>query len=191
MMNLLNRQRCVVAVLAVLSITVSAPNAVAGERPNAKDRSVSAKLVPGRPDPAAPTLELVPDDGKDRPGSSSGQGFTVQAASFLPFNFSYDFSTSLASRSFWPSFAGMSCVALRATGSTDPDYWQKELKVEMWDAFGTDTRIGPPVRYSANGYYYGYCWFGLSPYHEHYFKLTKDWGVGTARLWGNGWASAI
>ncbi|SDH65732.1 hypothetical protein SAMN05192558_113124 [Actinokineospora alba] len=177
-------KRLLLVGLSILSITVSAPSAVADDGGNRRDRPDAAKPVPGRPDPNAPWLEMVPDDGKDRPGATTQ--YTV-AAYYLPFNFSYDFSTSLASRSFWPSYNGTACVNLRATGSTDPSYWSREIKVEMWNAYGVDTRIGLPVRYKLDGYYYGYCWYGLNPYNEHYFRLTKDWGP--SRVWGDGWAS--
>ncbi|WP_026425750.1 hypothetical protein [Actinokineospora inagensis] len=80
-------------------------------------------------------------------------------------------------------------MSLRGTGGSDPTYFGKEVKVEMWDAYGTDTKVGPTVRYSLNGNAYGYCWTGTYPYHEHYFRLVKDWSP-TVRVWGNGWASA-
>lgn len=179
-------KRLLLVGLSILSITVSAPNAVADNGKNRWDQpGTSAERVSNRPDPNAPWVELGPDDGKDRSAATSE--YTVTAY-YLPFNFTYDFSTSVSSRTFWPSYDGVACVNLRATGSTDPTYWSREIKVEMWNAYGTDTRIGLPVRYKLDGYYYGYCWHGLNPYNEHYFRLTKDWGP--SRVWGDGWASA-
>ncbi len=176
-----SRKRCAAVLLAVLAVVATATEA--GAKPKDKDRSEVAQATEARPAPGAPTLELLPDDGSDR---ESGD-FAVQAA-YLPFNFSFDFTSALVSRTFWPSTAGRACVSLRGTGSTDPTYYSREIKVEMWNAYGTDTRIGLPVRYRLNGSYYGYCWTGLYPYHEHYFRLTKDWNLG-ARVWGNGFAS--
>ncbi|GLZ40008.1 hypothetical protein [Actinokineospora sp. NBRC 105648] len=178
-------KRFAALVLSILAVLACAAQATAEPRDKDKDPTEVAKVTAGRPIPGAPDLPLVPDDGTDRP---TGAGVAAQAVS-LPFNFSYDFSSTLASRTFWPTSGGKVCVSLRGTGSTDPTYFAKEIRVEIWNAFGTDTRVGVPVRYSLNGSYYGYCWTGLYPYHEHFFKLTKDWGPG-ARVWGNGWASA-
>ncbi|WP_436492446.1 hypothetical protein [Actinokineospora sp. HUAS TT18] len=128
----------------------------------------------------------MPDDGTDR-AANSFSAMTV-TASYLPFNFSYNFSTSLSSRTFWPSSGGSVCVNLRATGSTDPSYWMKQLKVDIYDAYPyPDAKVGPTVSYYLDGYYYGYCWYGLNPSHEHYFRLSKTWGP--ASLWGDGWAA--
>ncbi|MGW5055486.1 hypothetical protein [Actinokineospora sp. NPDC004072] len=112
---------------------------------------------------------------------------TVQAV-YLPFNFGFSFSSSLNSREFWPSYSGRACVNLRGTGSGDGSWFGREIRVEMWNATGTDTKMGPTVRYRMDGTYYGYCWTGLYPYDAHYFRLTKDWG-GSAGVWGDGWAS--
>lgn len=139
--------------------------------------------VPGGPLDGAPVLELVQLDG-DR---ATGGDVTATAAT-LPFNFTFNFSTTLSSRNFWPSSAGKACVSLRGTGSSDPNWRGKEIKVEMWDADGIDSRIGAPVRYRLDGGYYGYCWSALYTNHEHYFKLVKEWGP--ASVQGDGWASA-
>ncbi|WP_156757974.1 hypothetical protein [Actinokineospora pegani] len=129
-------------------------------------------------------VDLLPDTRQDRPSGQVG----IQA-SYLPFTFSYDFTSSLVSRTFWP-VAGRACVSLRGGGSTDPVYFLREVKVEMWDAYGTDTRRGQVARYPLNGGYYGYCWNGLIAGHEHYFRITKDWNHG-ARVWGSGWTSPL
>ncbi|WP_189209450.1 MULTISPECIES: hypothetical protein [Actinokineospora] len=135
----------------------------------------------GGPIPGAPTYEL-------REGEVvAADEMTVQGV-YLPFNFGFSFAYSLSSRTFWPSYSGRACVNLRGTGSSDPTWYGREIRVEMWNAYGTDTKVGPTVRYSVNGNYYGYCWTGLYPYHEHYFRLTKDWG-GSNGVWGDGWAS--
>ncbi len=178
------RKRILVAAISILAVATVTPAATADRPSTPKDPVVDARPSTGRPIAGAPTLELIEDDGRDRP---TNETMGVQA-SYLPFNFTYDFSTALASRTFWPSPSGQACVGLRGTGSTDPNYWTREIKVEMWNAYGTDTKVGPTVRYSLNGAYHGYCWAGLYPYHEHYFRLTKDWGP--SRVWGNGWVSA-
>ncbi|WP_285613354.1 hypothetical protein [Actinokineospora globicatena] len=149
------------------------------------DRVEVAKQTTARPSKDAPLVPLVPDDGADRP---TGEGVAIQAVS-LPFTFNFDITSSLASRTFWPTSGGRTCVSLRGQGGSDPIYFGKEIKVEMWNAYGTDTKVGPTVRYSLNGNSYGYCWTGLYPYHEHYFRLVKDWSP-TVRVWGTGWASA-
>ncbi|WP_204449103.1 hypothetical protein [Actinokineospora baliensis] len=159
--------------------------AAAEPRDKTDDRVEVAKLTTSRPTPGAPVLPLLPDDGSDRP---TGEGVAAQAA-YLPFTYSFDFSSSLVSRTFWPTSASRACVSLRGTGGSDPSYFGKEIRIEMWNAYGTDTRVGPSVRYTLNGNSYGYCWSGLYPYHEHYFRLVKDWSP-TVRVWGNGWASA-
>ena len=171
-------KRRVSAVFAVVAVLGSAGVAEA-----AKGEVVAGAVKAGAP-AGAVKVELVPDTGLDRATGQVG----VQAA-FLPFTFSYDFTVSLASRTFWP-VAGRACVSLRGTGSTDPGYYQQEVKVEMWDAYGTDTRKGLTARYSLNGGYYGYCWTGLNSGHEHYFRIRKEWNLG-ARVWGNGWASPV
>ncbi|GAA3002977.1 DUF1842 domain-containing protein [Actinokineospora diospyrosa] len=159
--------------------------AAADARDKNDDLVEVAKLTTARPSPGAPVLPLLPDDGKDRP---TGDGVVAQAAQ-LPFTYAFDFSSSLVSRTFWPTSGGRACVSLRGTGGSDPSYYGKEIRVEMWNAYGTDTRVGPSVRYTLNGNSYGYCWSGLYPYHEHYFRLVKDWSP-TIRVWGTGWASA-
>jgi hypothetical protein len=112
---------------------------------------------------------------------------TVQGV-YLPFNFSFTFAKSLSSRVFWPSTSGRACVNLRGTGSAEPSWWGREVKVEMWNSYGTDTKVGSTVRYTVDGTYYGYCWTGLYPYHEHYFRVVKDWST-TRSVWGDGWVS--
>ncbi|SDD45715.1 hypothetical protein [Actinokineospora iranica] len=178
------KRRVVAVVFSVVALVGA--GAEAGAQRKDREPADVARPVAGGPVAGAPELVLVADDGGDR---ATGTGdFVVQAVN-LPFNFSFDFTTSLASRTFWPSLLGRACVSLRGTGSTDSSYWWREVKVEMWNAFGSDTRIGSPVRFSLNGSYHGYCWNGLVPLHEHYFRITKDWNAG-ARVWGNGWASA-
>ncbi|WP_156893194.1 hypothetical protein [Actinokineospora enzanensis] len=154
----------------------------AGAAPE-KEWTVSARLLTSGPVPGAPTLPMVVDTGQDRPA-----GGVFLPTDKIPFNYNFTFQSSLASRSFWPSSDSKACVSLRGTGGSDPTYFGKEVRIEMWDAYGTDTKIGPTVRYSLNGNAYGYCWSGTYPYHEHYFRLLKDWGPGIT-VWGSGWVS--
>ncbi|SER76479.1 hypothetical protein [Actinokineospora terrae] len=174
-----------VAALVIVAMATAVGQAVAEPGDKNGDRVEVAKQTDARPSKDAPLVPLVPDDGLDRP---TGQGVGAQAVP-LPFTFNFDFTSSLASRTFWPTSAGRTCVSLRGTGGSDPIYFGKEIKIEMWNAYGTDTKVGPTVRYSLNGNSYGYCWTGLYPYHEHYFRLVKDWSP-TVRVWGTGWASA-
>ncbi|OLR90676.1 hypothetical protein BJP25_29150 [Actinokineospora bangkokensis] len=146
-------------------------------------REVDAARV-GAPPKGAVKLDLLPDTGQDRPSGQVG----VQA-SYLPFTFSYDFTRSLTSRTFWP-VAGRACVSLRGAGSTDPGYFFQVVKVEMWDAYGTDLKKGLTARYALTGGYFGYCWTGLTNGHEHYFRIYKEWNT-AARVWGDGWTSPI
>ena len=178
-------KRRVGAVFAVVAVLGGAGvGASASVDKDKREGEVVARVVEGEPPSGAVKVELVPDTGADRATGEVG----VQAA-FLPFNFNFDFTVSLASRTFWPVL-GRACVSLRGTGSADPSYYQREVKVEMWDAYGTDTKKGLTARYSLNGGYYGYCWSGLSSGHEHYFRIYKDWNLG-ARVWGNGWTSPV
>lgn len=174
------KRRLLPILLAMIAITSAAPSAF-GEPPG-KQRDVPAAPATGGPVPGAPHYDM-------REGAVvAADQMTVQGV-YLPFNFSFSFSYSLSSRTFWPSYSGRACVNLRGTGSSDPTWWGREIRVEMWNAYGVDTKVGPTVRYSVNGTYYGYCWTGLYPYHEHYFRLTKDWG-GSNSVWGDGWASS-
>lgn len=173
----------IAALVPLVSLVVAAPaaGAVEGRGPaNAAAREEVARPVGGGPVPGAPQYALVE-------GAQAGE-FTAQGA-YLPFNFTFNFAYSLNSRTFWPSTAGKACVNLRGTGSSYPGYYGHEIRVEMWNSYGTDTRVGATVRYAMNGSYHGYCWTGLYPYHEHYFRLVKDWGGGSA-VWGDGWVSA-
>lgn len=173
------KRRLLPFLLALVAVTSAAPAAQA-DRVGKAPRDTPAAPVVGGPIPGAPTFDLRED-------GVAAQQLTVQGV-YLPFNFSYTFAYSLSSRTFWPSSGGRACVNLRGTGSSEPTWWGREIRVEMWNAYGVDTKVGPTVRYSVNGSYYGYCWTGLYPYHEHYFRLTKDWG-GSRTVWGDGWVS--
>ncbi|MGX7824233.1 hypothetical protein ACTG9Q_03990 [Actinokineospora sp. 24-640] len=151
------------------------------ERPVKEPPVVVAPRAQGGPVAGAPVFDMREGEGL------KVDEMTVQGV-YLPFNFTFSFGYSLNSRTFWPSYDGRACVNLRGTGSAEPTWWGREIRVEMWNAYGTDTRVGATVRYSVNGNYYGYCWTGLYPYHEHYFRLVKDWG-GSKSVWGDGWAS--
>jgi hypothetical protein len=170
------KRRLLPLVLTLIAICSAGSPAVA-ERP-VKDGPVAEKVA-GGPIPGAPRHDL-------REGVVADQ-WSVQGV-YLPFNFSFSFTRSLSSRVFWPSSSGRACVNLRGTGSAEPTWWGREIKVEMWNAYGTDTKVGATVRYSADGTYYGYCWTGLYPYHEHYFRVVKDWST-TRAVWGDGWVS--
>ncbi|HVK22222.1 MAG TPA: hypothetical protein VM677_12770 [Actinokineospora sp.] len=185
-MKKVRMRRYLIAAVSLLTISLSAPNAIADVKAEPNQRDVVAARTTQQPDPSAPRLELRPGVGSDRPATTFGA--TAVTATYLPFTFTYNLSTSMYSSNFMPSSSGSVCVNLRATGSTDPNYWMKQLKVDIydWTPF-PDVKVGPTVRYYLDGYYYGYCWYGLHPYHEHYFRLSKDWGPAT--VWGDGWAA--
>lgn len=179
------KRRLLSILIALITVASAAPAALADfPGPGKVPRDVPAGPVAGGPIPGAPHYDMREGVGE----VVTADQMTVQGV-YLPFNFSFSFSYSLNSRTFWPSYSGRACVNLRGTGSSDPTWWGREIKVEMWNAYGVDTKVGSTVRYSVNGSYYGYCWTGLYPYHEHYFRLTKDWG-GSNSVWGDGWASS-
>ncbi|MEU4674703.1 hypothetical protein AB0F91_43845 [Amycolatopsis sp. NPDC023774] len=78
-------------------------------------------------------------------------------------------------------------MSLRGTGSDDPNWKGKIVKVLMWDEDGIDGQKGPTVNYTLDGTYYKYCWTGLTVTHPHHFEIQKPWGP--SQLQGNGSAT--
>ncbi|WP_146107951.1 hypothetical protein V5P93_006869 [Actinokineospora auranticolor] len=175
-----------VATSVAVSITgASAATGAAADQGRRVEVAV-ATPVPFGPVAGIPKLEMVPDAPADR---RLGYGPDLAVAK-IPFDYDFRFRSLLPSRLFWPTSESKACVVLRGTGGSDPTYYGKEILVEMWDGYGNDTKVGPSVRYTLNGQSYGYCWTGTYPYHEHFFKLVKNWGptievIGQGRVVAN------
>lgn len=131
-------------------------------------------------------VDALPTTGPEVPGPVDPPG----KAATLPFNFTFEMCCSLKSRQFTPAgreSRGKACVTLRGTGSDDPNWKGKIVKVLMWDEDGIDGKKGPTVNYKLDGTYYKYCWTGLTVAHPHHYEIQKPWGP--AQLRGNGSAT--